>query len=77
MKSIKLEPKFNKKQNPKIGLIALASDYMIEKDFIKAITDNEMHPLLPGKVKVSAPQLHGNSGNKKHPGGTKHRKKKK
>ena len=31
----KIDPKFNKYQNPKIGLITLASDYMIEKDFIK------------------------------------------
>ena len=34
MYSIKIDPKYNKYQNPKIGLIALASDYMIEKDFI-------------------------------------------
>jgi len=35
MESKKIDPEFNKYQNPKIGLIALASDYMIEKDFIK------------------------------------------
>ena len=34
MYSSKIDPKFNKKQNPKIGLIALASDYIIEKDFL-------------------------------------------
>ena len=39
MKSKKIDPKFNKIQNPKIGLIVLASDYMIEKDFIKIIKD--------------------------------------
>mgnify|MGYP003325956263 CR=1 FL=1 len=39
MKSEKIDPKFNKFQNPKIGLVALASDYMIEKDFIKIIKD--------------------------------------
>ena len=37
MYSIKIDPKYNKYQNPKIGLIALASDYMIEKDFINVI----------------------------------------
>ena len=42
MKSKKIDPKFNKYQNPKIGLIALASDYMIEKDFIKIIKDKEI-----------------------------------
>ena len=42
MKSEKIDPKFNKYQNPKIGLVALASDYMIEKDFIKIIKDKEI-----------------------------------
>ena len=42
MKSKKIDPKFNKYQNPKIGLIALASDYMIEKDFIKIIKDKKI-----------------------------------
>jgi len=42
MESEKIDPKFNKFQNPKIGLIALASDYMIEKDFIKIIKDEEI-----------------------------------
>ena len=42
MESQKINPKFNKYQNPKIGLIALASDYMIEKDFIKIIKDKEI-----------------------------------
>ena len=42
MKSKKIDPKFNKYQNPKIGLIALASDYMIEKDFIKIIKDKKV-----------------------------------
>ena len=40
MESKKIKPKFNQNQNPKIGLIALASDYMIEKDFIKIIKDS-------------------------------------
>ena len=42
MESKKINPKFNKYQNPKIGLIALASDYMIEKDFIKIIKDKKI-----------------------------------
>ena len=42
MESKKIDPKFNKTQNPKIGLIALASDYMIEKDFIKIIKDKKI-----------------------------------
>jgi len=42
MESKKIDPKFNRYQNPKIGLIALASDYMIEKDFIKIIKDKKI-----------------------------------
>ena len=42
MYSTKIDPKFNKNQNPKIGLIALASDYMIEKDFINIIKDKKI-----------------------------------
>ena len=42
MYSTKIDPKFNKNQNPKIGLIALASDYMVEKDFINVIKDKKI-----------------------------------
>ena len=42
MYSTKIDPKFNTNQNPKIGLIALASDYMIEKDFISVIKDKKI-----------------------------------
>ena len=42
MYSTKIDPKFNNNQNPKIGLIALASDYMIEKDFINVIKDKKI-----------------------------------
>jgi len=38
----KIPPKFLKNLNPKIGLIALASDYMIEKDFISVIKDKKI-----------------------------------
>ena len=37
MKVTKIEPKFNKKHNPRIGLITLASDFRIEKDFNNVI----------------------------------------
>ena len=33
MKLTKIEPKFIKKHNPRIGLITLATDFRIEKDF--------------------------------------------
>ena len=37
MKANKIEPKFIKKHNPRIGLITLASDFRIEKDFNNVI----------------------------------------
>ena len=48
MYSTKVEPKYNLNPNPRIGLIALASDFMIEKDFIDAIKNpREIHlPLV-------------------------------
>ena len=42
MNSTKIEPKYISKSNPRVGLIALASDFMIEKDFIKIIKDKEI-----------------------------------
>ena len=38
MYSSKIEPKFSKELNSKIGLITLASDYTIEKDFNNVIS---------------------------------------
>ncbi len=38
----KIKPEFIKKINPRIGLIALASDFMIEKDFTKVIKDQNI-----------------------------------
>ena len=35
--SLKVEPKYKSDSNSKIGLIALATDFMIEKDFINVI----------------------------------------
>jgi len=42
MKLTKLEPKFIKKNNPRIGLITLASDFRIEKDFNNVIYGKEI-----------------------------------
>ena len=42
METKKILPKFLKELNPKIGLIALSSDYMIEKDFISVIKDKNI-----------------------------------
>ena len=42
MKSNKIEPKFITKHNPRIGLIALATDFMIEKDFINVIKNKDI-----------------------------------
>ena len=37
MKLTKIEPKYLKKYNPRVGLITLASDFRIEKDFNNVI----------------------------------------
>ena len=42
MNSTKIEPKYIIKSNPRVGLIALASDFMIERDFINVIKDREI-----------------------------------
>ena len=42
MNSTKIDPKFIGRSNPRVGLIALASDFMIEKDFINVIKDKEI-----------------------------------
>ncbi len=42
MHSVKIEPKYITKSNPRIGLIALASDFMIEKDFINVIKNKDI-----------------------------------
>jgi len=42
MYSTKVEPKYNPNPNPRIGLIALASDFMIEKDFINVIKGKDI-----------------------------------
>ena len=42
MESYKIKPEFKKNTNPKVGLIALATDLMIEKDFINVIKDKKI-----------------------------------
>jgi len=42
MNSTKIDPKFISQANPRIGLIALASDFMIEKDFINVIKNRKI-----------------------------------
>ena len=42
MKLEKIDPQFLSKHNPRVGLIALATDFMIEKDFIKVIKDKDI-----------------------------------
>jgi len=42
MKLSKIEPKFIKKHNPRIGLITLASDFRIEKDFNNVIYEKNI-----------------------------------
>ena len=42
MISTKIDPKFIDQANPRVGLIALASDFMIEKDFINVIKDKKI-----------------------------------
>ena len=42
MNSTKIEPKYTSKSNPRIGLIALATDFRIEKDFINVIKDQNI-----------------------------------
>jgi maleate isomerase len=54
MESKKIDPKFNESQNSRIGLIALATDFRIEKDFISVIKNmnidlfvNRIHCFFP------------------------------
>ena len=42
MKLTKVEPKYLKKYNPRVGLITLASDFRIEKDFNNLIHDKDI-----------------------------------
>ena len=42
MHSVKIEPKYINHSNPRVGLIALATDFRIEKDFISVIKDQNI-----------------------------------
>ena len=42
MNSIKVNPKYNSKTNSRIGLIALSTDFIIEKDFKKIFKNREI-----------------------------------
>ena len=42
MKLNKIKPQFIQNSNPRIGLIALATDFMIEKDFINVIKNKDI-----------------------------------
>ena len=54
MKISKLEPKYIKKNNPRIGLITLASDFRIEKDFNDIIYGREID-LYSNRIKSYNP----------------------
>ena len=54
MKLTKLEPKFIKNRNPRIGLITLASDFRIEKDFNNIIYGMEID-LYSNRIKSYNP----------------------
>ena len=54
MHSIKIEPKYNSSVNPKVGLIALATDFMIEKDFIN-VTKNMNIDLFVNRIHCYSP----------------------
>ena len=59
MYSIKVEPKYNLNPNPRIGLIALATDFMIEKDFIN-VTKNMNIELFVNRIHCYSPLTSGN-----------------
>ena len=54
MKHIRVKPKFNKYNSPKIGLIALSSDYIIERDF-KEVLKNKNIDLFVNRIQAFNP----------------------
>ena len=54
MKFNKINPKFKRYSPPKIGLIALASDYMIEKDF-QSVLKNKKVDLFVNRIECFNP----------------------
>ena len=59
MKSKKIVPKYNKFNFPKIGLIALASDYIIERDF-QNILKNKKIDLFVNRIESFNPLTRNN-----------------
>ena len=49
MKLTKIEPKYIKKHNPRVGLITLATDFRIEKDFNNVIYNKNID-LYPAAI---------------------------
>ena len=54
MKSLKVEPKYKSSDKSKVGLIALATDFMIEKDFIN-VTKNIDIELFVNRIHCYSP----------------------
>jgi maleate isomerase len=54
MKSLKVEPKYKSSDKSKVGLIALATDFMIEKDFIN-VTKNLNVDLFVNRIHCYSP----------------------
>jgi len=54
MNSTKVDPKFNSEINSKVGLIALSTDFMIEKDF-KKIMENKKIDLFVNRIRSYYP----------------------
>ena len=54
MNSIKVDPKFNSGINSKVGLIALSTDFMIEKDF-KQVIENMKIDLFVNRIRSYYP----------------------
>ena len=54
MKHIRVKPKFNKNNSLKIGLIALSSDYIIERDF-KEVLKNKYIDLFVNRIQAFNP----------------------
>ena len=69
MKLTKIEPKYVEKHNPRVGLITLASDFRIEKDFSNVIYGKDID-LYCNRIKCYNPltneMLKNNDGNVDH-----------
>ena len=52
MKLTKIEPKYVKKHNPRVGLITLASDFRIEKDFNNVIYGKDIDYIVTESIVI-------------------------